>query len=116
MDCEHKSFARFTGCRSIFKNGRLKGGLKVCIRFMAQSDRLRIAATIGGTALRRKSLEVLRQQSTSKPEVPMFRARFWKLQSPFCRNSFGLGIAIAKRINEAWLASGRSCRFHDQGI
>src|SRR5215471_12495833 len=63
-----------------------------------------------------ESLEVLRQQSTSKPEVPMFRARFWKLQSPFCRNSFGLGIAIAKRINEAWLASGRSCRFHDQGI
>src|SRR5262249_58020163 len=44
------------------------------------------------------------------------QTRFWKLQSPFCRNSFGFGIAIAKRINEAWLASGRSCRFHDQGI
>src|SRR5262245_35784178 len=40
-----------------------------------------------------ESLEVLHQQSTSRPEVPMFRARFWKLQSPFCRNSFGLGIA-----------------------
>src|SRR5262249_41154867 len=53
--------------------------------------------------------------STSKPEVPMFRARFWKLQSPFCRNSFGLGIAIAKRINEAGLASVRSCRFTTKG-
>src|SRR5262245_11376682 len=78
----------------------------------------RVASPCGddrGHRVAAESLEVLHQQSTSKPEVPMFSARFWKLQSPFCRNSFGLGSAIAKRINEAGLASGRSCRFTTKG-
>src|SRR5215469_18265528 len=86
------------------------------VRATAALELLRLAATIGGTALRRNPLRFFASKVTSKPEVPMFRARFCKLQSPFCRNSFGLGIAIAERINKAWLASGRSCRFRDQGI
>src|SRR5262245_38478401 len=86
------------------------------VRATAALELLRLAATIGGTALRRNpprsfASKVLqsRKFQCSGPDSGSCKVHSVEIRSD-------LASPLRNAFNEAWVASGRSCRFHDQGI
>src|SRR5262245_58540251 len=84
------------------------------VRATAALELLRLAATIGGTALRRNPLrsftdKVLQRRKfqCSEPDSGSCKVRSVEIRSD-------LALPLRNAFDEAWLASGRSCRFHDQ--
>src|SRR6516162_10548099 len=86
------------------------------VRATAALELLRLAATIGGTALRRNpsrsfASKVLqgRKFQCSEPDSGSCKVHSVEIRSD-------LASPLRNAFDEAWLVSGRSCRFHDQGI